>query len=181
MTKCIILNGASSSGKSSISRELQKLIPSLLHIQIDNIAELYFNMFADNYPHKGEWCEERYIRQIAIREILINTATIMLKQSFYVCIDTGWDGPKADEHMNYYLDSLKDFQPLIIGVECKLEELERREKIRGDRKIGLARAQLKEGIHANRPYDLIVDNMTRSAKENAALIDNIRRNKSHKP
>lgn len=105
--RCIILNGASSSGKSSIARELQTLLPELVHIQIDNVAGFYFDMFSKEFPHMGEWGEVRYRRQIAIREMLVSNAIIMLKQCFDVCIDTGFDGPKGDEHMHFYLDSLQ--------------------------------------------------------------------------
>ncbi|MFN7039379.1 MAG: phosphotransferase-like protein [Alphaproteobacteria bacterium] len=170
MPKCIILNGASSSGKTTIAQELQKLIPSLVHIQIDNIAELYFGFFSDNYPHSIEWDEERYMRQVAIRQMLISSAKIMLKQNFDVVIDTGIYGPYAQEHKKYYLTELKEFKPIFIGVECGFEELKKRTKIRANRPTKLAEEQLLNGIHNNMQYDLTIDNTEIPASQNAKII-----------
>jgi chloramphenicol 3-O-phosphotransferase len=142
----------------------------MTRIQIDDIAELYFGMFSPEYIHIKEWGEIRYKRQVAIREMLINLALVILKQGFNLCIETGFDGPKADEHMQYYLESLKSYNTLFVGVECELEELEKREKLRGDRPIGLTRKQLEEGIHKNRPYDLIVDTSVYTPLYNAEVI-----------
>ncbi|MBN8827737.1 MAG: AAA family ATPase [Sphingobacteriia bacterium] len=93
MGKCIILNGTSSSGKTTVSKELQKLLPELAHVEIGNMAHLYFEMFREDYNHTAEWGEKRYNRQIVIREILLNSANLLLKQGFDVCIDTVLDGP----------------------------------------------------------------------------------------
>ncbi|WP_164503879.1 phosphotransferase-like protein [Rickettsiales endosymbiont of Stachyamoeba lipophora] len=172
MTKCIILNGASSSGKSTIIKALQTLMPDLAHVRLSDIAFLYFGMFHDNYFHDPEWGEVRYKRQVAIREMVIAQSLIMLKQGFDICIDTTFDGPKADEMMQYYLGSLKDFNPIMIGIICDLEVLEQREIARGDRKAGWGRAQIEDGIHQNRPYAFTVDNTTNSPEETTKIIFN---------
>jgi chloramphenicol 3-O phosphotransferase len=170
MAICIILNGPSSSGKSTLAKELQKQLPKLLHLQIDAVADLYFGMFPKGYHHEMEWAEARYMRQFSIREMLTNTAVVMLRQDFDVCIDVGLDGPKADEHMNSYLESFKAYKVIFIGIECDLDELERREKARSDRKVGLAREQLEGGIHKNRPYNFVINTTNISAADNAKFI-----------
>jgi chloramphenicol 3-O phosphotransferase len=170
MPKCIILNGASSSGKTSICKELQILMPELAHLQIDNIASLYFSCFSEDYDHTAEWSKKRYKRQIAIRRMLTGLALILLEQGFDVCIDTGFDGPYADEHMQYYLTKLHHYFPVLIGVMCNLSILEERERQRGDRELGLARKQLEEGIHQNRPYAFTVNTTNNPSKECAKLI-----------
>lgn len=45
---------------------------------------------------------------------------------------------------------------MSVGVFCPLDELERREKERGDRRIGQAKEQL-EFVHKEEVYDLKVD------------------------
>ncbi|WP_342438860.1 hypothetical protein NSS79_07535 [Paenibacillus sp. FSL L8-0436] len=45
---------------------------------------------------------------------------------------------------------------MSVGVFCPLDELERREKERGDRRIGQAKEQL-EFVHMEEAYDLKVD------------------------
>ncbi|WP_430132674.1 phosphotransferase-like protein [Paenibacillus lautus] len=46
-----------------------------------------------------------------------------------------------------------------MGVHCPTTELERREKERGDRRIGLSRSQL-DFVHKEEIYDIEVDTFT---------------------
>jgi chloramphenicol 3-O-phosphotransferase len=55
MTSCIILNGPSSAGKTSIIKEIQLIEPEKARIRIDDIADLYFGMFSSEYNHTKEW------------------------------------------------------------------------------------------------------------------------------
>ena len=53
---------------------------------------------------------------------------------------------------------LQPFDVFLVGVHCTLEELERRERLRGDRRIGEAREHVEvDGVHGFGPYDLEVD------------------------
>lgn len=61
------------------------------------------------------------------------------------------------------------FQVVYVAVKCPLEELERREKARGDRTIGLARGQFPE-VHRFLQYDIEVDTYEQSAEACAAQI-----------
>ena len=171
MRKVIILNGPSCSGKSSIAKELQNIDSQLCHIQIDEIAGIYFNMFKPDYPHAVEFNEERINRQIAIREILINTALTMLNQGFSVCIDTGFDEPMAKDHYDYYINKLQNYNPLVVRITCSNSELERREKSRKDRMQGLALKQVEEGIY-DLPHDISIDSSSISSKEIADYLHN---------
>ena len=46
----------------------------------------------------------------------------------------------------------------LVGVHCDLDELDRRERARGDRRIGEGRGHLEEDlIHTFGPYDVEVD------------------------
>lgn len=50
------------------------------------------------------------------------------------------------------------FDAFLVGVQCVLEELERRERVRGHRYIGEGRSRIvDDGIHATGPYDCDVD------------------------
>lgn len=51
-----------------------------------------------------------------------------------------------------------------MGVQCPLEELERRELARGDRHIGLAKSQYAL-IHSHGEYDLTVNTFDSSTLE----------------
>jgi len=64
---------------------------------------------------------------------------------------------------------LHDTNTYFIGVRCPLDELERRERERGDRPLGLARAQF-ETVHNHSEYDLEVDTKENSSTACAAII-----------
>jgi chloramphenicol 3-O phosphotransferase len=57
----------------------------------------------------------------------------------------------------------------FVGVHCPLEELERREQERGNRRQGMARQQLEQ-VHAQALYDIEVDTLTLSPGECASMI-----------
>lgn len=53
---------------------------------------------------------------------------------------------------------LKPFDVFLVGVHCSLEELDRRERLRGDRWIGEGRSHVvDDGIHRFGPYDYDID------------------------
>ena len=58
----------------------------------------------------------------------------------------------------------------MVGVKCDLETLEKREKLRGDRVIGMAKIfyQAEKSFHY--PYDLVVDTTHQSSFANAKKI-----------
>lgn len=65
-----------------------------------------------------------------------------------------------------YRSGLAQHSTLFVKVDAPLEELERREKARGDRLIGLAREQSGH-LHGGIDYDLEVDT---SAEDTATLV-----------
>lgn len=66
-----------------------------------------------------------------------------------------------------YLSMVQD--KVLVKVECPIEVLEVREKIRGDRAIGVARRQFPT-IHKFLQYDVTVDTKSRQPKEIAEVI-----------
>ncbi len=66
---------------------------------------------------------------------------------------------------------LKSFDVFLVGVHCSLEELERREHVRGDRWIGEGRSHiLDDKIHSFGPYDYEVDTTGREPSEVALEV-----------
>jgi len=68
------------------------------------------------------------------------------------------------------LDSLLGYDVYFVGVECNLDELERREKERGDRQIGFARWQY-DRVHQYGEYDLTIDTGNLSPEESAQKLN----------
>lgn len=59
---------------------------------------------------------------------------------------------------------LRKYPVLFVKAGCNLQELERRERDRGDRQIGQARWQ-REHMHSHDIYDLKLDTFRQSADE----------------
>jgi chloramphenicol 3-O phosphotransferase len=70
--------------------------------------------------------------------------------------------------MNTLLSLLSPFDVYFVGVHCPLDELERRERARGDRRIGDARNDF-DTIHEFAIYDIELES-TKPAESNAATL-----------
>jgi chloramphenicol 3-O phosphotransferase len=67
------------------------------------------------------------------------------------------------------LEVLRGLDVVFVGVHCPLEELERRERVRGDRTPGQAAAQFSR-VHQHGRYDFECDTGTSSPRECALAI-----------
>jgi chloramphenicol 3-O phosphotransferase len=65
--------------------------------------------------------------------------------------------------------TLAGFDVVLVGVRCPVEELERRERERGNRPVGLAAFQFPI-VHAGMRYDIEVDTATSDPQACAATI-----------
>ncbi len=143
--KIIYLNGVSSSGKTTLSRELIKLLPN------------YFHFSVDDFDYIIEKMEDRQNDRL----IPIETE-VFYHQTIKMFSDKGVNLIIDDVlHDNISLKSatktLEDYPVLFVGVHCNLEELERRERERGDRTVGQSKNQLGF-VHQNgEVYDVEVN------------------------
>ena len=71
--------------------------------------------------------------------------------------------------VNEWKKLLKNFKVLWIGVNAPLSILEQREKVRGNRIVGSARAQFHK-VHAEAEYDLEIDTHHTTLDENIKKI-----------
>jgi chloramphenicol 3-O phosphotransferase len=168
----IFLNGTSSAGKTSISNELiQILDEDFIYLSVDNAIAGVNDMFMSMY---GEHITREEIRIIENEEIIENSvislfhhyimAFSMIGKNIivdHVMIEPRW--------MEECIRLLHNTQTFYVGVHCPLDELERRERDRRDRPIGLAKAQF-EIVHKYSKYDLEVNTIYNSITECAILI-----------
>lgn len=166
----IILNGCASAGKSSIAKELQKLHEKpLLHVGIDR----FWAMIPDEYKEFGAKADEGYsfaqivdadsnpivdIKKGPFAERMDETMPHAIKCFAEFGHDIVVDEIlQRSEIVHRYAKALQEHVVYFIGIRCDLEELERREKIRGNRTLGLARGQINITHLYSDYYDLTID------------------------
>lgn len=151
----IILNGPSSAGKSSITKELQFQLDSIyLHLPLDS----FLAMVPDHIEEKAPLYEKTI-------PTLIDSAVSLVKNQNNVIADV----VLFPENMTLFVDKLKNFSSHFIAITASLKTLQHREKTRGDREIGLAESQYQD-IHKDIAYDFKIDTTELTAKESAQKI-----------
>lgn len=164
MATIVVLNGTSSSGKTSIARAFQDLAPRLfLNFSIDSIlAALPPEAIARMQRGAG-------ISDLRYPELV---------RAFYACVRElaalGHDliidhAVMTREQAELLWSAVASHRALFAGLDCPLEVLQERERHRGDRRPGLAAAQC-ERIHQWLDYDLRIDTSKLSAEEAAQRI-----------
>jgi chloramphenicol 3-O phosphotransferase len=165
----IILNGASSSGKTSILTALQKrLAEPYLSAGIDKFIWMLPGRYLDRplwdgvlglATHAGPLGFQLFSGMHHAIAALARTGNNVIAD--HVLIEPAWVAECA--HL------FADLPAYLIGVRCPLEVLESREKDRRDRTLGQARAQYPF-VHAHGVYDLELDTSLLSVDECAARI-----------
>ena len=178
---CIVLNGTSCSGKSSIARVLQGLWPRPLQVAgIDTfLAAQSARFFAsDGRVVAGfSWIPVIVDGQAAFDVVPGPLGLGMIKAShayWAACavagldqvIDDVWLVPDQPAGLQ---DALAAANTLWVGVRCPLGVAEQRERERGDRTIGTARGQYAR-VHTFRTYDLDLDTSATGPRECAETI-----------
>ncbi len=178
--RIILLNGTSSSGKSTLVRALQDRLPDpWLEIGIDR----FVFALPGRYRDQPLWSDVfRYVRDYAGRpdrftiqagplgERLVSgmhrTAAALADEGIDVIVDhvlleRAW----LDECRRLWAP----YAPLYVGVRCPLHVVQERERNRRDRTIGQAAAQFAV-VHRWGDYDLEVDTSVLSPDQAADRI-----------
>lgn len=161
----VVLNGGSSSGKSSIGRRLQELLPQpWLLIGVDDLIHVAPSSLV-SYSPDGEVVFSDDWR--ALEEAWSRGVATMARAGARVLIDDVFlDGEVSQQRTS---DNLEGLGVLWVGVHCAPETATARELARGDRPAGMAAAQA-EVVHRGVTYDVIVDSSACSVDECAHLI-----------
>lgn len=159
----IVLNGVSSSGKSTLAKEITKLLPDFFPFSIDDY---------DHVIEKMEDRENKRLIPIDTEFFYYHNAAMFSEQGVNLILDQILHDRLTVE--NFY-EILGSHPILLVGVHCPEEELERREQARGDRRIGQALSQLSF-VHQQEIYDIEVNTYTHSIEECAkAVVDRVER------
>ncbi|MEE4194761.1 MAG: chloramphenicol phosphotransferase [Anaerolineae bacterium] len=167
--KIIILNGTSSAGKTSILKELQRILPEPY---MDAGIDKFIWMLPSRYLDRPLW-DDVLGRAVEAGEMGHRLVTGMhhalaaLSKSGlnvladHVLVEPAWVKECAE--------LLRDLPAYLIGIRCPLEVVEQRERSRRDRTLGQAGAQY-EKVHQYCVYDFEVDTSTGSVEESAQQI-----------
>jgi len=163
----ILLNGTSSAGKTTIAKSLQQIMDApYLHVPVDS-----FGAMAPGPDKLGESGSPRW--QSVFNRMLSgfhhSLAALAAAGSNLIVDHVLVQGVEPENWLTECVDLLAPFPVYFIGVHCPLEELRRREQVRGDRGAGLAEWQLSH-VHRHGVYDLEVDTSVLSAEQCAFRI-----------
>lgn len=165
----IIVNGASSSGKTSIVKALQA---SFEEPYLDAGLDRFLWMLPGRYLNRPLWDDvlglatsaghtgHRLVRGMhrAIAALAYAGNNVVAD---HVLVEPAWASDIAG--------CLGDLNAWLVGVNCPLEMLIEREKARNDRTLGQAQAQY-DLVHRYATYDLEVDTSVLTPEQCAEAI-----------
>jgi len=178
----VVVNGASSSGKTSLARALQQLATDpWLHAGIDR----FWGTMPQGWMQLGPRAEEgvAWLRgedehgrpvvhtvpgPVATRLAggMHRAVAALARAGSNVVSDDVFFDPAWARDWAVALDGIDAW---LVGLHCPETELERRERGRGDRERGEARAEAV-AVHEGVPYDLELDSSSLPADALAAAV-----------
>lgn len=140
--RIILLNGTSSAGKSSIARELRKILPgTFCYFASDQLADAGFRALEATASERRRFFDG-FHQAIAAFARCANDLVVE-----HIVEEPEW---AADLKR-----ILAPFDTFRVGIHCDLETLRARERTRGDRRPGEAEFHLR--THDHMRYDAEVD------------------------
>jgi chloramphenicol 3-O phosphotransferase len=173
--RIILLHGASSSGKSTLATELQAALDTpFLHVSSDHLVA------AGLLPARRE-DDGPFAWWGAMRPRFFD--------GFHRCIPAfaSAGNDLIVEHIIEFsswrrqlTELLVGYDTFLVGVHCDVDELDRREQGRGDRRRGEGRAHVEmDRIHEFGPYDFEVDTTNETPGQLARLVVDAWRRRGH--
>jgi chloramphenicol 3-O phosphotransferase len=151
--RVIFLNGASSSGKSTLAKAVQQALPEpFLHVSSDLlVASGMLPARRDPDGPFAWWAQMRPRFFAGFHRCLPALAAA----GNDLIVEHIIEFPSWRTDLVQLLEGLDVF---LIGVHCDLAEIDRRERACGDRRIGEGRTHVETDlIHTFGPYDLDID------------------------
>lgn len=164
MATVVVLNGTSSSGKTTLARAVQELAPRVfLNFSIDSIL--------NTLPASAT---ERIVQGADISDLKYPE----LVRAYYACVrqllELGHDliidnAVTVRYHVEHLTAAVAGHRAIMVGLHCPPAVLIERERARGDRLIGLAMLQ-QPRIHSLLSYDLEIDTSRTSTQDAAREV-----------
>lgn len=140
LPEIIMLTGPSSSGKTSISKAIQRMPAGtgFLHMPLDSFIDMMPRHDDDLFMKMVPGFHRSIAAMASAGNRLVIDHVLLLPEWLIECAEL-----------------LSAYSVVLVGVRCPLEELELREKRRDLRRQGFARSQF-DVIHQDRTYDVEV-------------------------
>jgi chloramphenicol 3-O phosphotransferase len=158
MRNIVLLNGPSSAGKSTLSRELKKRLGErgveshIISIDDYMITDPKETIYEDDiYEIMPAMCHD-------IRKYVNDGKTVIVDHAI-----------TSERIYDMFLETAECGNKITVKVSCDPEILRSREKERGDRCPGSAEASLRY-LWPKDGYDLCIDNGRVSVEDNAEII-----------
>ena len=154
----IFLNGVSSAGKTTLAKTLQAQLDKPFYwLSVD----AFDSMIPEKYNNR-----ENISVVLKAVSAMHHTIKNFSDMGLNVIVDHVFE---RQDWMDECVELLHEYHVLFVHVTCPLDELRRREKERGDRKIGQGEAQLSL-LNPIETYDVTVDTLNSSKEECADEI-----------
>ena len=183
--KVVLLNGASSAGKTTLARELQRLWPATLqHIALDQFRDGMAGQYRGMNSQAGEpgarglnvvpaQTPDGVVTELrfgdvgrAMLKAMRRAAAAFAASGVDVVLD---DLLLERDFLRDYIEVLDGFRVTFVGVRCDLATLNRREAVRPGRFPGTAAAHFAQ-LHQHCVYDLEVDTAASRPRECANRV-----------
>jgi chloramphenicol 3-O phosphotransferase len=175
--RVILLNGVSSVGKGAVAKALQRIASRpMLHVAMDAFLEMLPAAMIgapEGYVFETTREEGQPVTSVTGGPVLATlmrgmrgaVAALAEAGSDLIVDEVIWDAADLAD----YRERLAGFDFHAVALRAPLEVIERRERQRGDRDLGLARWQYDK-VHAGMTYDLELDTAVATPGEIAAAI-----------
>ena len=163
MCKVVLLDGASSAGKTSLAIAFQDLVTDrvVYRHSLDDFLNSLPSWFLDRILRFGD--KDGLDGSLSRFHRMVSAST---KVHDVVIVDHVFQNPAWRDDFFYHVDRE---DTLYVQVYCPLAVLECREKERGDRDPGMAREQFSE-LYGFTGYDLQIDTSEVTSARGARLI-----------
>ena len=158
--KIIVLNGVSSSGKTTLAKEIQDAFDeTYMRLSIDDFIKMMppkmIKTDLENTVYKCQTIMLQIITRLSDAGINVVVDNIML--TYF-------------QTLKQYISALHDYPVLLVKVDCPPHELRRRETDRGDRAIGQGESQIDD-LEPKTMYDITINTFTNTISECVKLIE----------
>lgn len=165
--KVIFLNGTSSSGKTTLAWKIQDIAKEPYYqISQDMFCEIWPGQYWSINP-------DRIFNHTM--SLMYHTVRMFVEKGENVVLDhvllcnEKLRSDNGEATLEEFEQIMTGIDVLYVKVECPIEELQRREKLRGDRDVGLAESQIKL-LCPQEGYDLVIDTYREDTEVSAKRI-----------